>query len=68
MSAGLNVECRSEIIGEAGDYLQSHEVKAWLEGVPNGARITQIIKDFGTQRDPQETLVGLRAMWSEVRR
>lgn len=63
----MNVECSSEVRGEAGDSLQAHEVKAWLEGVPNGARLIQIIKDFGSQRDPEPTLVGLRAKWSETR-
>lgn len=63
----LAVECKSEVVGEAGDYLLAHEVKAWLMQVPNGAALSPIIKDFGTQRDPNETLVGLRAEWSENR-
>jgi hypothetical protein len=45
----------------------AHEVKAWIMQVPNGATVAPIIKDFGTQRDPDERLIGLRAEWSEGR-
>jgi hypothetical protein len=63
----MNVECKSAFEASAGDYLLAHEILEWLEGVPPGAVISAIIKDFGSQRDPAPTLVGLRAKWSETR-
>jgi hypothetical protein len=66
--AKISVECHSELRSEKGDdYLQAHEIRRWLESVPDGATISQIIRDMGSQRDPMPVLVGLRAKWSETR-
>lgn len=66
-SVRLSVECKSEVTAEGGRNLHAHEVKAWLDSIPDGATLSQIIKDFGSQRDPDPVLVGLRAKWSETR-
>lgn len=66
---GINVECNSSMSAETpGDYITAQAVRAWLEGIPNGAHIHAQMRDFGSQRDPEPRLVGLRATWSEVRR
>lgn len=62
----MDVQARAELRAE-DETLFAHEVRAWLEKVPDGASLTPIIKDFGSQRDPDEKLIGLRASWSETR-
>lgn len=66
MSA-INVEMSSEIRTERDGMLLASDVKPWLDRLPDGAVLTQIIEDRGNQRDPWPVLVGLRATWSEVR-
>jgi hypothetical protein len=63
----MNVQCSSQTETEPGDLLNAAAVKSWLEGVPDGAIVSAIIRERGTQRDPEPTLVGLRAAWSETR-
>ena len=67
MTERINVECSSSVTAESGDYLDADTVRQWLQSVPNGATLSQIIKDLGNQRDPQPVLIGLRASWSETR-
>lgn len=63
----LSVDCRSEVRADSEHYLLASEVRSWIMQLPNGATLAPIIKDFGTQRDPDERLIGLRAEWSEGR-
>lgn len=62
----MNVECKSRL-EPGGDFVQAVEVKAWVADLPDGATIEAVSRDFGTQRDPDVRLVGLRASWSETR-
>lgn len=65
---GINVECNSSMSAETPDsYITAEAVRSWLEGIPNGAHIHAQMRDFGSQRDPEPRLTGLRATWSEVR-
>lgn len=64
----INVECSSSVTAEPGDYLQAHQIRAWLPGIPDGASVEAITREYGSQRDPVTATVGLTAKWSEVRR
>ena len=56
-----------DAIRAENDTLLAEDVHKWLANVPEGATIHAVIRDLGSQRDPEPTLVGLRATWSEVR-
>lgn len=62
----MSIDCVSRLEAD-GDYLHAKKVRDWVADLPDGAVITQIIRDFGNQRDPELRLVGLRASWSEQR-
>jgi len=64
----VHVECSSTVTAEPGSYLMAHQIKAWLPGIPDGANVTAVTRQMGSQRDPVEATVGLTAKWSEVRR
>lgn len=59
-------EHTSKIEVADGDTLQAIDVRGWLlsSDIPDGAVITKIVRDFGTQRDPDVRLIGLRAEWA----
>lgn len=63
----MNVECKSAVTADPGDYLVSDDVAAWIGHVPAGAVLTAITREHGSQRDPITVLVGLRATWTEAR-
>ena len=63
----MQVECSSRIEADRGDYLQAGDVFDWVGTLPPDAHLTQIIRDYGNQRDPMPVLVGLIAKWRETR-
>ena len=62
----MSIDCTAKLEAE-GEYLHAIRVREFVDTLPDGAVITAIIKDFGSQRDPEPRLVGLRASWSEQR-
>lgn len=62
-----DVECTSKIEVERHQRLRAVDVRDWVAGLPEGAVLSAIQSDFGTQRDPEMRLMGLRAAWSEDR-
>lgn len=67
MSQGVSVECSSRVESD-GEDLQAIDVREWIYRIPDGATITAITRDVGSQRDPYIVTRGLLAKWSEVRR
>lgn len=64
----INTDCTSEARAMEGDEcLHVADVADWIAALPKGATLEGITRDFGSQRDPDERLVGLRARWSEGR-
>lgn len=62
------IECTTEVRGpEGGRFLRACDVSDWITRLPEGAILEPIMFYGGTQRDPEETLIGLRAGWSEQR-
>lgn len=62
------MNCTSEIMyDENSGYLHVADVTPWITGLPDGAALDMIVRDFGSQRDPAPRLIGLRASWSEGR-
>ena len=53
-------------LGEYASLQKSESLMEWLSHLPDGAELSAIIHDLGSQRDPIPTLVGLRATW-EIR-
>lgn len=39
----------------------------WIEQLPPNAELFPIQVDIGTQRDPRDVLIGMRAIWEESR-
>ena len=61
---GINVETKAVLEAADPECLTAGEVKTWIAAVPNGATISPVLRDFGSQRDPDVRLAGLRATWS----
>jgi hypothetical protein len=64
----MHIDCKSSVTAEPGDFLTAADVQAWIADIPaRAAHLSPILRDFGTQRDPVVTLVGLLAKWTEER-
>jgi hypothetical protein len=66
----VNVDCSSRFVldGVPPQALTvTPDLRAWLGDLPDGATLSAVIRDVGTQRDPEPRLIGLRATWSETR-
>lgn len=47
--------------------ITTEALKQFLESIPPNARLSPIMKEIGTQRDPEQKWIGLRAIWQEQR-
>lgn len=67
MSAGT-VHCTATFRPNPTDpLLATIELSRWLDSLPADAVLSAVQVDKGSQRDPEIVLVGIRAVWDEVR-
>lgn len=65
---GMSVDCHAILEPDPeATLLLAKDARDFLAGLPDGAVIKAVTRDFGSQRDPDVRLVGLRASWSETR-
>lgn len=42
------------------------DIQEWWDAIPESARIEPVVWSYGSQRDPDERMIGLIAKWTEV--
>ena len=62
----IQLSAKTQLDAE-GDEVTPAELSRWLEYVPPGASLKPVMKDFGSQRDPDYKFVGMVAQWVETR-
>lgn len=64
----MSIDCESKACADEGKrVLHVADVREWFDALPAGAQLHPIMWHGGTQRDPEEHMVGIRATWSENR-
>lgn len=61
------IQCQAEFKAASGYLITKKELMEFLDPLPLGAVIEPIMKEMGSQRDPWQVFVGVKARWSETR-
>jgi len=67
---GINIKSASTFgpeMGKSKPLEKTDALAEWVVQLPDGAQLSAIIHDLGSQRDPVPTLVGIHATWEETR-